>query len=508
MANLHQQRLLCRRIISILITLWTLYHVPSGTEAQDQRPLLPRREDNITATSNLTRDFTLPGGVTLSGTIRGADGVPVFFGIVIARSGDRVFTGTITFTGLSSTYRVVLPPGTYQLSVQRPILGSDPETVLFITSDLPGTVTVAGDTTRNIVVPATPAVVTVTGNVISNGTLPTQGAISFISLDGKIQGSTSFDRSYRISLPAGTYQVGVSLEILHPGNLRQVLTLRAGMVTLSNRPQTFNITLPRTVTLSGNVRQAGGAAAVPSQVYAIDVNDLAHVPGGEATGCGGAFSEFVATAGFVTVPEGSTTGEYRLTLPPASYRVTVNLDLDPREEVWSVLSFPPLLELNLTADRTQNFTVPSLPPFVTISGRVTDSSGQSVAEASISAFTSMVLNTPAAFSTRTQTDSNGRYELRVLSGHGYTLLVCPPQPMAPNRLAFSTRKAREADMMPGTCLAPSPKSQQDALEKADTMPGTCLALLGAPLQAGSLLAGPGRSGIPALPGEAILLRGR
>jgi hypothetical protein len=219
------------------------------------------------------------------------------------------------------------------------------------------------------------------------------------------------------------------------------------MITISG-PQMFNLMLPTTATLSGTVRQASGAAAVPSQVSAIDINDLSNLPGENVTPCGGAFFAFVVTSGVALIPEESATGTYRLTLPPATYRVAANLDLDPSEEVASTLSFPLLLDLNLTTDRIQNFTVPPLPPFVTISGRVTDNNGQPVAGAFISAFTSMVLNTPAAFSTGTQTDSNGMYELRVLSGNGYTLLVCPPQPMTPNLLAFNTGKTGIADPLP------------------------------------------------------------
>jgi hypothetical protein len=133
---------------------------------------------------------------------------------------------------------------------------------------------------------------------------------------------------------------------------------------------------------------------------------------------------------------GSSTGAYRLTLPPRAYSVGVSIDLDPSETVVSTLSFPfPFLELDLSTDRIQNFTVPPLPPFVTISGRVTDSSGRPVVGAIVSAFTTRITNTPnAAFSTGTQTGSDGMYQVRVLSGTNYTILVCPPRTPSPNPL--------------------------------------------------------------------------
>lgn len=422
-------------VVSVFITLLAFYHGPTAMGAQDQRPLLGTRVENVNATSNITLNLTLPSGFTLSGAVMSQDQMPIFFGSVIARSGNQTFTGPITFnyTSFSSIYRLVLPPGTYTLSVQR----LDPNASLFITSDLPGMVTVMGNLTLNITVPAPPATVPVSGNITSLGTLPTRGNISFSSSDRKIQALANFDRSYRLNLPRGTYDVSVSLELMHPDGLRQFLTLRLGMINVSG-PQTANFKLPMTVTLSGTVRNSTGTPAVPSSVSALDPNDVANLPGG--VGCGGALSPvFVATFGGVSIPKESTTGAYRLTLPPRAYSVAVSIDLDQGDEVISSLTFPvPSQQLNLSTDQTLNFVVPPLPPFVTISGRVTDSSGQPVAEAIVFAFTSMIMNTPnATFSTSVQTGSDGSYQLSVLSGTNYTILVCPPQPASTNSQAAS-----------------------------------------------------------------------
>jgi hypothetical protein len=434
----HSKSLFCAVVTSVFIALLTFYTGPTVIEAQGQRGLLGRRIDNINATSNVTQDVTLPGGFVLSGAARGADGLPVFFGTIIAQNATQAtqtFTGTITFMGFSSTYRVVLPAGTYRLFVQRANLEGGDESLTLITSEV-GMVTVAANRTLDIIVPAGPPTFAVSGNVTSMGTLPTKGTITFTSLDGRTRATGSFDRNYRVSLPAGTYNVEIGPELTQPSDVMQFLSLRRGMVTV-NGPQTFNIMLPATVTLSGNLRQANGSLAVPSTVFAIDTADIPNQPVDVGDCEGNPFATFPATFGTAFVPQESTTGAYRFPLPLGSYGVSAGLDLDPSNDVSSTLSFPvPLRQVTLMADRTENVTFPPVPPFVTISGRVTDMNGQPVARASVSATTSMITNTPnAAFSTAVLTGGDGRYTARVLSGINYTLLVCPPETATANSAA-------------------------------------------------------------------------
>ncbi|MBI3951957.1 MAG: carboxypeptidase regulatory-like domain-containing protein [Acidobacteria bacterium] len=424
-------------VVSLFIALLGLYNGPAKVEAQNQKPLLSSRAENVNATSNVTLNFTMPSGFILSGTVKSADGTPVFTGSVRAQSGGQIYSGPIMFRGISSMYQIVLPAGAYSLSVES--LALDPATgsALFITSDVPGMVTVMGNTTRDIALAPPPATVPISGNVTSAGTLPTEGGISFTSSDRKIAASVELDGSYSARLPKGTYDVAISLGDIQSGDEDASLILRMGMITV-NGPQSFNFMLPTTVALSGTVKNSNGTPAVPSSVFAIDTNDLGSLPSG-TVGCeGGSFFTFLATLGSASIDKDSTTGAYRLALPPRAYSVAVTLDLDPREEGASILSFPiPFLGLTLNADRTQNFVTPQLPPFVTISGKVTDATGQPVAGAIVSAFTSKITNTPnAAFSTAVETASDGSYQLRVLSGTEYTVLVCPPQPGGSKLLAI------------------------------------------------------------------------
>jgi hypothetical protein len=406
-------------VVSLLITLFAL--APTFvTVAQTQKPLLGTQVTNVTATTNITQNATLQVVSMLSGRVMGSSPVPIFSGTVIAQSGNQTFTGPITF---SSTYQVALPNGTYKLTVQIFDLNLGGVLIAF---ELPGTVTVTGNRTFDITVPASPMAVSISGKVTSQGTLPTKGTLSFNTADGKIRAFANFDGTYDAMLPAGTYDVSV---IPMFGSTGQFLSLSLGKITVSGA-RTVDFVLPAAVALSGTVKYMNGAAAVPSSVFAGDFNAQPQ-PNMELNPCSGnPLITQSLTTGSSSIGKDSMTGAYRFVLPTGTYNAFVSVDLDPRDEVDSTLAFPnPLLQLALSADRTQDFTVPATPSFVTISGTVTDSMGQPVARASVSAFTSMITNTPnATFFTSTTTGNDGKYEMRVLSGTGYTITFCPPQP--------------------------------------------------------------------------------
>jgi hypothetical protein len=446
------QRLLVALIAIVFASVLFFNTGPTALSAQDQRPLLGVQFANVNATQNVTQNATLPSGFVLSGNLRSTDGIPVFFGTVIARMGNVAYTGPVMFTGFASTYRVVLPAGTYQLSVRRPIIGDDPDNFLFVATDIPGMVTVSANRMMDLLVPAAPMGFPVMGNVTSQGTLPTKGNLGFRSTDGKVETFAEFDRTYQTNLPAGMYDVVATLEITHPGGLKQFLLVRLGRITV-NGALTANLVLPTVVTLSGVVKKADGSPATEADVFAVDTRDLPPAGGGNAPPCtGDAATVTPITEGFVTVPENSTTGAYRLSLPAAMYGVFVNVDLDPSDQVFAALGFPlQLSQINLTANQTRDFMVPPVPGFVTVSGIVRDGQGQPVAGASVSATTAMITGTPnATFSTATQTDAGGRYEMRVLNGTGYTITICPPVPGGPGFSPSSPDRSRPRVKLPAS----------------------------------------------------------
>lgn len=423
------KRLFRRLVIALFIALAFFSSDRGVTVAQDPRPLLGARVTNVNATANHTRDLTTPSGVVLSGKIQDADSLPLASGIVLAQSGNQSFVGAITFTGAASSYRVVLPPGTYKLAVQRLVLGENTGTFMFITSDLPGETTIAGNHTVDLVAPALPKLNVVSGKVMSQGALPTRGQMAFSSADGKIIALGLLDETYEVELPAATYEVLALFGENDLGAAGKTILVRLSKITVSGA-QTADFTLPKTATLSGTVKRMDGAPAAPSTLFAVDANDLPNLPATTSLPCALPLSLFLLTEGAVEIRQENTTGAYSLPLPMRNYRVAVNLDLDPESEATSVLSFPdPFQAVDLSSDRTQNFTVPPLPAYVMMTGRVTDQNGEPVVGADIMAFTSTITNTPnATFQASTQSGASGKYELKVLSGSDYFIQICPPDP--------------------------------------------------------------------------------
>ncbi|RMG48519.1 MAG: carboxypeptidase regulatory-like domain-containing protein [Acidobacteria bacterium] len=426
--------------ISVVCLSLTLFSIPLHQRvtaaAQAGRPLLATRVDGVNVTQDVSLDLVLPLGFTLSGSVRSADGLPVFFGFVRARSDQGSFTGSIIFTGLTSAYRLVLPGGTYRLSVIAGLidLNSEDSAPIFMATEIPQTVTVTGNQTFDLTVPGLPTTYQISGRITGAGTLPTRGAIQFRSTDQTILGSTDFDPEYRLRLPAGTYQVAVSFGV----DERESLSMRVGEVTV-NGPGTFDIRLPDTVTLSGTVKRADGEPATPAEVLAFDADELSSVGDPDE----GPFTPALfVTGGIASIPEQSTTGDYTLSVPPGSYAVASIADIDLGEGVGGQLTFPfPFLELNLVTDTTHDFRLPPLPSTAIISGTVTDENGQPVAQALVSASTESIMNAPdARFSSSTLTNEMGRYTLTVLHGSDYTVAVTPPQEPEPFAAAPQHRR--------------------------------------------------------------------
>lgn len=385
------------------------FHHPLTVEAEGQRPLLPTRVDHVDATSNTTLDLTLPGGFILSGSVRNPDLIPVLGGTVSAQSGEQVFRGAIVPRGFVPTYQIELPPGTYQLTVTSLMVDIFTGTTLFITSDMPEMVTVTKNTTVNLTVPEAPATVPISGTVSSQGALSTKGAINLETPDGRIRTIAVLNGSFSAKVPNGVYDVTVTLGNTHPDDLDQTLTLHLGTITVSGE-QEFNFTLPAAVKLAGTVRNQDGSAAVPATV---SVSEASGSP--------------LMTTGSVRILRDSVSGDYLLTLPPATYFVKATVDLDFSGRGESLLTFPDSpLPVDVSGNQTQDFTTPPLPEVVTISGTVRDDKGQAVAGALVTARTKTITNTPnASFSASRRTNGDGTYQLQVLSGTEYTVQAFP-----------------------------------------------------------------------------------
>ncbi|MCS6806382.1 MAG: carboxypeptidase-like regulatory domain-containing protein [Acidobacteriota bacterium] len=396
-------------LVSLFITF--LFTSSSwNTQAQNQSNLLPTTVTNVNATTNITLNLTLPSGFILSGNITGTGGVPLLGGTVTAQSSNAAYSGPITPQGLGGTYSIVLPAGTYSLSVTRLVLDFMTGDTYFIEQNLGIMVTINGNTTRNLVLPPLPPTFAVSGNVTGSSAFPPRGGINFTSSDGRIQAVTELDGSYNLALPAASYFVSISPNVSQPGGIEQGLFIAMGTVTVSG-PQTFNFTLPNGVNLSGVVRRANGSP-VPGAVVSATTN---------------VNNPLQATSATSTVPEQTTTGQYRMTIPAGTYNVGAITDIDLGQGQEGSLIFPfPFQSLTVAGNQTRDFTVPNTPAVVVISGTVRTQQGQPVAGAVVGAFSTTITNTPnVAFGVSTETNSAGMYQLRVLSGTNYTVEAEP-----------------------------------------------------------------------------------
>ncbi len=440
------------------------------------------------ATTDVVVDFTLNSGFVLSGEVitTGVSTVAIS-GTVFAQSETEIYSGMTTTvvdplnpTAPRNEYRIVLPTGTYRLSVFLPLLGgslTSPVFLSFIRFDLTETVVVNGDTEKDITVTTPPEFFTVSGQVFNPGSYPLTGGLTFRSEDGRVFNTAVVDfatageasAAYSLTLPAGTYSVSyfpTSIDDTDPMNpmppdpevSESGLLFSAGTVTVA-ADQVFDIPLPATVTLSGFLTDGAGVSLAGATITAgmgIPIPDdnppgslppLQELPAPTAALCQqGEFTRAVDfTGATASLPEGNTMGFYEMPVVPLpeAYQVSVMTPLElmaPATVPPGVIGpqrgdllFPfPSELLTITVDQMRDFVLPLLPGVVVVSGNVTDAQSQPVSNARVDAVSSMLTGTPNVFfSNDVRTNAMGDYQLLVLSGVDYTLTVCPPESSSP-----------------------------------------------------------------------------
>ncbi len=392
---------------------FTTLPVVSGAKGGDSTgstaALLSKTETGVTATSDITLNEVLPSGFRLTGTISGpGTGVAV-----LATSGQSTYPGTVNPQG---RYIVVLPAGTYSLSVSFTPTGVPATQNVYVTSVVSGTVQVSADTTRDIVLPAVPlyTISGVVNGLINLGT-PSGLGIEFVTADRSIDASysLSLNGNYTGVIPAGNYTAGITASIsgiTSTGLSSQSLGLfNLGTASVNANTTLPAFTVPATAKLSGTVR----GTTVP----AIGVSVRAAVPNGSV----GSVSQVDLIS-----------SQYQAVLPKSlTYGVNVSMALLQGTNILGFITFPVSPNtLTLNGDTSgYDFTVPTLPGRFTISGRVTDSGGKPVNGASVSAFSQSITGAPSVqFGNSAQTDASGNYSLSVLSGTNYSLIYAPPLP--------------------------------------------------------------------------------
>ncbi len=459
-------RLWIALIVLMSSTAWA--QLPPPVE---DRGLFGEARTEVVATSDVVLNFTLMPGSLLTGKVTDSNGAEFVFGSVFAESMTAGFSDPIGFAfdplapgEIEFKYRMVVPDDLYTLSVESAILGgeSDPSLALFLRQDLQDTVTVSGNTVRDITIPSAPMFFTIQGTVTASATIPATGLLSFLRIDGTAQSTAESNAvgangSYETRLPAGDYHVfygpdlGEPVTQPPPAEDPPTLLFRVGMISVS-ADGAFNIVLPEIVTLAGTIEGLGMPSA-PASVFALAFDEPPLAPPGvlgpepvsPAAVCqGGAAAETISliALGASTLSRENTDGMYRVPLVSGTYEVAVEVDVElelpvldtkgPLESEDGALTFPfPPLELAITADQVQDFVVSKPDQVVMISGTVVDDRGLPVANAEVSASSRMLTGLPnVAFNIDTETGVDGRYRLPVYSGVAYTVTVCPPDPTA------------------------------------------------------------------------------
>ena len=385
--------------------------IPPGVLA-DGMPLLPAQRTGIDATADQKVDCILPSAVTLTGAITSEANAPIIGGTITARSAEgAAFEGPIQFSPLtqSSRYRVVLPPGEYRLGIKAIFLLEDTGSTLAVTFPEGDSIAVDDDVVHDLLVPPPPPLVRVRGVVRGLGDLDAEtAALLFAAPEGTLQASTVLAEDYTVAMPVGRYVVGVlGLKPHLPDDQSELLNLELDMVTISG-DTTVDLTIPPLVTVTGTIKAPEGHPPLQAQIAVANTDQQ-------------------ATRAAVIVTD-QTDGQYVLRLPAGSYDAIAFVSLALGDEAQGVLGFPLLSRrFQAEAGAELHFTVPPVSSVVTISGRVTDDQGNPVEGAVLIASSIALTEAPGAFFTAAAlSESDGTYQVVVLSGRDYTLVCTPP----------------------------------------------------------------------------------
>jgi hypothetical protein len=399
-------------------TLPVVEGASSGTQPQ-AAPLLSQKQAGINATNDSTINQSLPGGFRLTGTIAGAP-IPTS---VLAKSGSSVYQGGVDL--LSHEYLVVVPAGTYQLTVCCSQNVASPNGSLRFTYTEPGSVQVSGDTQHNISIPS-PAVFDVSGTVTGLPAAPASSQLFavFTSTDKSVEGrfAIAADGTYRGQLANGSYVASATITSFSATGFQSSSIYNIGSVNVNSAPVTANLTAPATARISGTARIAGipltteGAffLAQDKSAGTQQAGDCVSPPVGSLASIdpGGAYNTRLvinrahATGVLVPVFKGSTT------VPAGS------------------ATYPALgRDLSIGADSTADFNLPAFPAQVRITGKVTDGTGKGVQGVTVSAYSVELSGAPdLSYAGSAETDSSGNYELILLRGTNYEIQFTPPTP--------------------------------------------------------------------------------
>lgn len=382
---------------------------------------LPTSATVVVANSGTTtKDFTLPAGFTVSGTVNIAS-MTTFGYVALRETTTKAIYGPTFVSFMSKTFSLTVPAGTYQ------IIFAAPE----------DDVTDNGDSVQRISPVNVLAPFAVNANVANkNFDPPTPPAATGVKVAYAGQGTTNLapdSISFTDSSlsPFATFGTGnsASVELLNldpdiiplgAGTYRAMLMGRQ-MTSLGtfvdftwyNAPtvtaptsSTFTITIPAVRELTGTITEPSGGGGQPTDVGIYAVNTS------------GSYSDSSAQ---ITFPYG-----YTLMAPAGDYLLDVTVDITNGTDY---IDFYVPAKINATGPSTKNVSLPALPTFRTLTGVVKGPDGKVLPNALVYAYLPDNLTVPSggryAYTGNATTDANGRYTMQV-PPDTYTVSVYPP----------------------------------------------------------------------------------
>ncbi len=452
-------------------TLSTVAMVPSSDDGGGGDPtsgtaLLPKRVTGLNLTSNRTLNQTLPAGVQIKGVV--TSGTPSFessrnqTGPVILSGASAVcnnlsYMGSVDFLG---NYVIPVPKQSvctvsivaFVSSEFGFISSANPAQVqastLLIREQVDPPVQVGdADVTRNITL-STLSMETAQGSVSNLGSLPAEllkidPSLVFSSTDDDITGIVNLPggtsvRDYLIELPDNHNYV-VSLQLFEEGegqqsngelaSLYDIGRVNLGGNSVTSLAGTANITanfsVPATAKLSGLLSEADKATL--SEGSFVSAQDT-RAPG--FFGFFGGFGE-----GFSIAVPGSS-GGFDITLAVSrQYSLFAGIALEDNR-LWGVPAEFGSDVISFNGAMTRNFSFPSRPAEVTLSGQVMGpvltemAANVAASNVSVSVVCRNLSGAPdTVFTGTTNTDGAGNYSIKVLSGSVCEVEFVPALPV-------------------------------------------------------------------------------
>lgn len=224
------------------------YHIDAEKSGWPAAP-----SQTVTVPPAQTVNFTLPQRYTISGKVLDWDGTPIRGASISTDYNDPV--QAYDSTDANGTYELVVTAGAYHVSIYKSGLPSLPDQM----------VTVPPSQTVNFTYPQR---FTISGKVLDWDGTPIQGASISTDYNDPVQAydSTDANGAYELAVTAGAYHVGIYKSGL-PSLPDQVVTVPPN--------QTVNFTYPRRYTIRGTVRNYDGAA-VQGATVSTEWDDPAH----------------------------------------------------------------------------------------------------------------------------------------------------------------------------------------------------------------------------------------